>query len=137
MVQRNFFQPPANQDEIPPATSLQNESSLVQGTGAALQGLGHSSFLVCACVYVGKEPCQNQQGYLGAHFMQGLGNGLGRHIAVEDVALQHTRVLVTGHESKIPARRGEPSKQGQGSRHWSLLQKEEGALPVPWVKHSM
>lgn len=42
--------------------------------------------------------------------MQSLGNSLGRHIAVEDMALQHTRVLVTGNESKIPARRGDPGE---------------------------
>lgn len=71
---------------------------------------------VCLCINV-KNCATSQEGYLGAHFMQSFGNSLARHIAVEDMALQHTRVLVTGHESKIPARRGEPNEQEQGSKH--------------------
>lgn len=63
--------------------------------------------------------------------MQGFCNGLGRHIAVEDMALQHARVLVARHKSKIPARKGDRSEQGQGSTHRFLLQEEEKTLPVP------
>lgn len=36
--------------------------------------------------------------------MQGLGDALGRHIAVEDMTLEDTGVLVTGHKGKVSAR---------------------------------
>jgi len=42
--------------------------------------------------------------HLGAHLMQGFGDTLGGHVAVEDVTLEDTGVLVTGHKGKVSAR---------------------------------
>lgn len=63
--------------------------------------------------------------------MQCFGNGLSRDIAVEDMAFQHTRVLVAGHKSKIPARRNEHGEPcGKGSKAWSFREEEGRDLPV-------